>query len=131
MTKEEVQTEWHILDAKGKVLGRLATRAAHLLLGKHRTDFEQRLIAPVYVVVTNAALVAVTGNKETQKLYRHHTGYPGHLKERSLQEQRRRDPRKIIQLAVAGMLPKNGLRKKRLSHLKVYPGPDHPHKPQV
>src|SRR5688572_10039993 len=72
--------EWHVLDAKHKILGRLATRAAELLLGKHHADFTKHLIAPVYVVVINAAEVAVTGSKETQKLYRHHSGYPGHLK---------------------------------------------------
>lgn len=124
-------TEWHLLDAKNKILGRLATQAAVLLLGKHRTDFTQHLVAPVYVVVVNAAEVAVSGSKETQKLYRRHSGYPGHLKERSLREQRAKDPRRIIELAVSGMLPKNGLRKQRLNHLKIYAGAEHPHLPQL
>jgi len=123
--------EWHVLDAKDKILGRLATQAAQLIMGKHRADFTQHLVAPVYVVVVNASEVAVTGSKETQKLYRHHTGYPGHLKERTLSQQRQKDPRKIVQLAVAGMLPKNGLRKTRMGHLKVYAGPLHPHMAQV
>lgn len=127
----EVAGEWHVLDAKNTVLGRLATEAAHLLLGKHRADFSKHLIATVNVIVINASFVAVTGNKEEQKLYRHHTGYPGHLKERSLKQQRQKDPRRIIQLAVQGMLPKNGLRKKRMSHLKVYAGAEHPHIAQV
>lgn len=131
MPKQDTTNEWHILDAKGKVLGRLATQAAALLLGKHRTDSAKHVIAPVYVVVTNAAEVAVTGQKEKQKLYRWHSGYPGHLKERSLEEQRARDPRRIIELAVNGMLPKNGLRKRRMRHLKVYAGAEHPHQPQV
>jgi ribosomal protein L13, bacterial type len=123
--------EWHVLDAKQKVLGRLATQAAALLLGKHRTDFTKHLVATVNVVVINAAEVAVTGSKEEQKLYRTHSGYPGHLKERSLKQQRERDPRKIVELAVQGMLPKNGLRKRRMNHLKVYVGADHPHVAQV
>lgn len=131
MTTALKKEEWHVLDAKNKVLGRLATQAATLILGKHRADFTQRLVAPVFVVVVNAAEVAVTGSKETQKLYRWHSGYPGHLKSRSLGEQRKKDPRKIIELAVSGMLPKNGLRKKRLAHLKVYAGAEHPHLPQV
>lgn len=123
--------EWHVIDAKDKVLGRVATQAATLILGKHRTDFTQHLVAPVYVVVVNAAEVAVTGSKETQKLYRRHSGHPGNLKERSLQQQREKDPRRIIELAVSGMLPKNGLRKKRLTHLKIYTGASHPHMPQT
>ena len=134
-TKEHVKPmesgEWHVLDAKDKVLGRLATQAATLILGKHRTDFTQHLVAPVYVVVVNAADVVVTGSKETQKLYRRHSGHPGNLKERSLREQREKDPRKIIELAVSGMLPKNGLRKKRLTHLRIYVGAEHPHMPQT
>lgn len=131
MAAEEKKVEWHVIDAKNKILGRLATQAAALLLGKHRVDFTKHLIAPVTVVVINAAEVAVTGSKEEQKLYRRHSGYPGHLKERSLKQQRERDPRKIIQLAVQGMLPKNGLRKRRMTQLKVYPGPDHPHQAQI
>ncbi|MEK7557388.1 MAG: 50S ribosomal protein L13 [Patescibacteria group bacterium] len=124
-------SEWHLLDAKNKILGRLASEVAHLLLGKHRADFAKHVIPSVNVIVINAKDVAVTGRKETQKLYRHHTGYPGHLKERTLAEQRRRDPRRIVQLAVQGMLPKNGLRKARMSHLKVYAGAEHPHMAQV
>lgn len=130
MTIEE-KSEWHMLDAEGRILGRLATEAATLLLGKHRPDFAPHLVAPVYVVVVNASRVAVSGQKETQKLYRRHSGYPGNLRERTLRQQRAKDPRKIIQLAVSGMLPKNGLRHKRLAHLKVYAGAEHPHLPQL
>lgn len=125
-----METEWHMIDAEGKVLGRLATEAARLLMGKHRADYTANVMAPVYVVVTNAAKVRVSGSKETQKMYRRHSGYPGHLKERPLWKQRQMDPTKIIQLAVAGMLPKNNLRKVRMNHLKVYAGTEHPHLPQ-
>lgn len=119
-----------MLDADGKVLGRLATEAARLLMGKHRADYAANVMAPVYVVVTNAGKVRVSGSKETQKLYRRHTGYPGHLRERPLWKQREMDPTRIIQLAVSGMLPKNNLRKVRMNHLKVYAGAEHPHLPQ-
>lgn len=125
-----METEWKIIDAEGKVLGRLATQAARWLMGKHRPDYLARAAANVYVVVTNAAKVRVSGSKETQKMYRHHTGYPGHLKERPLWKQREKDPTKVIQWAVSGMLPKNNLRKVRMNHLKVYAGTEHPHLPQ-
>lgn len=125
------RTEWHHLDADGQVLGRLATQASRLLQGKHRADFAGHQAGNVYVVVTNASKVRVSGSKESQKMYRHHTGYPGHLKERPLWKQRAMDPTKIIQLAVAGMLPKNNLRSVRLRHLKVYAGSDHPHMAQI
>ncbi len=123
--------EWHVFDANDKVLGRLATQVAQLLIGKHRPDYAPNKVPPVYVVVTNTDHVALTGSKETQKMYRHYTGYPGGLKERSVQEQRRRDSRRIVEDAVSGMLPKNNLRAVRLQHLKLYTGADHPHLPQV
>lgn len=123
--------EWHHFDAKDAVLGRLATQIAALLIGKHRTDFAKNIVAPVYVVVTNTDLVALTGRKEEQKMYRHYSGYPGGLKERSVAEQRRRDSRVIVSEAIYGMLPKNNLRDERMRHLKLYAGADHPHLPQL
>lgn len=123
--------EWHHLDAKGKVLGRIATQAAVYLLGKHRTDFAPNIVAPVYVVITNTDHVVLTGRKEEQKMYRHYTGYHGGLRERSVAEQRRRDSRRIIEEAVYGMLPKNNSRKLYMRHLKLYPGDQHPHLPQL
>jgi large subunit ribosomal protein L13 len=130
MTQQhESQTaiQWHHLDAKGKVLGRLATRAASLLLGKERVDAQPHLVAPVYVVITNTDHVVLTGRKEHNKIYRHYTGYPGGVRERSVAEQRRRDSRRIVWYAVSGMLPKNSLRDERLGRLKLYAGSEHPH----
>jgi large subunit ribosomal protein L13 len=123
--------EWHHMDAKDHVLGRLATRVASLIMGKHRPDFTPRVIAPVYVVVTNSNHVRLTGDKENQKMYRHHTRHPKGLKERTAREQRSRDSRILITEAVSGMLPKNNLRKERLRHLKVYPTEKHPHEAQL
>jgi large subunit ribosomal protein L13 len=123
--------EWHVLDASKQSLGRLATQAAQLLLGKHRTDFSAHQVAPVYVIVTNSDQIVLTGNKRQQKVYRHHTGYPGHLKTRTLEDQLRRDSRWIVQQAIAGMLPKNKLRDRRLRQLKIYPTASHPHQPQL
>ncbi|MDP3997190.1 MAG: 50S ribosomal protein L13 [Candidatus Andersenbacteria bacterium] len=129
--REEQVGEWHWLDAQGKILGRLAGEAAVLLGGKHRTDWAANKVAPVYVVVTNTDRVVVTGNKEKDKIYYRHTGYPGGLRERSLAVQRQRDSRKIVLAAVSGMLPKNNLRKLRLQHLKLYKGSEHPHEAQI
>lgn len=123
--------EWHHLDAKNKVLGRLATQAAVWLLGKHRPDFSPQSVAPVYVVITNTDHVVLTGRKEEQKMYRHYTGYHGGLRERSVAEQRRRDSRRIVEEAVSGMLPKNNSRKLLMRHLKLYAGPEHPHLAQL
>jgi len=114
----------------GKVLGRVATDISKLLLAKHRVDAARNVVAPVYVVVTNSDAIELTGKKEEQKKYYWHTGYPGGIKERSVKDQRGRDSRKLIEWAVSGMLPKNSLRKKRLAHLRIYPGKDHPHKAQ-
>lgn len=130
ITPTGLQHEWHHFDAKDQVLGRLATKIAVLLMGKHRPDYATNKVAPVYVVVTNTDHVALTGRKEDQKLYRHATGYPGGLKERTVREQRRRDSRRIVEEAVIGMLPKNNLRAFRMRHLKLYPGETHPHMAQ-
>ena len=129
-TEEDAQ-EWHHLDAQGKVLGRIATQTATWLMGKHLTSWRTYQTANVYVVMTNSDLVAVTGQKEERKIYRHNAGYPGGIRERSLREQRRRDSRVIIRQAIEGMLPKNNLRDKRLRHLKIYRGSEHPHQAQI
>lgn len=130
-TKPSTAPEWHHFDAQGKVLGRLATQISHLLLGKHRPDYAPHKVLPVFVVVTNTDHVVLTGRKEEQKRYRHYTGYPGGLKERTVREQRARDSRRLVSEAVVGMLPKNSLRTPRLLHLKLYPGATHPHLPQI
>lgn len=123
--------EWHQFSAEEKVLGRLATQIASLLLGKHRADCTKERIAPVYVVITDTDKVVLTGNKEEQKMYRHYSGYPGGLRERSVKEQRKRDSRVIVFKAVEGMLPKNNLRRERMSHLKLYAKSEHPHQAQI
>lgn len=121
------EAEWHLIDAQDRVLGRLATSAARLLLGKHRVESAPQAVAPVNVVIINTDKVAVTGRKEMTKTYRRYTGYPGGLRTRTLREQRRRDSRWLVEQAVAGMLPKNSLRPLRLRHLKLYRGSTHPH----
>jgi len=129
-TTQSNQTEWHLIDAKDKVLGRIATKAASLLLGKHDPKSTAHMVAPVYVVITNTDHVALTGNKEEAKKYTHHTGWPGGLRQRTVKEQRKRDSRRIVSEAIFGMLPKNSLRAKRMQHLKLYAGSEHPHAPQ-
>ena len=123
--------EWHHFDAKGKVLGRLATPITQLLLGKHRADYAANRVAAVYVVVTNSDEVVLTGRKEEQKMYRRYSGYPGGLKERTAKDVRARDSRRLIWEAVFGMLPKNSLRRERMLHLKIYPTAEHPHMAQI
>lgn len=125
------KAEWHQMDASSKVLGRLATDISGLLLGKHRPDFAANLVAPVYVIVTNADKLKVTGDKMEQKKYYRFSGYPGGIRSRTLREQMGRDSRKVIEDAVMGMLPKNSLRPRRLQHLKIYAGKDHPHEAQI
>lgn len=124
------QRDWHIVDAEGRTLGRLATELATLLRGKHKPDFTPHIDTGDFVVVVNADKVAVTGDKERQKKYRHHSGYPGGLRERTLREMLDRKPAEVIRLAVRGMLPKNRLARQQLTKLKVYAGPDHPHAAQ-
>ncbi|HLC49359.1 MAG TPA: 50S ribosomal protein L13 [Candidatus Andersenbacteria bacterium] len=123
--------EWHVIDAKSGTLGRLATKVASLLLAKHRTDSEKHVAAPVRVIVINSDDLKVTGKKKKQKMYRRYTGYPGGLRERTLQEQMGKDSRFVIEQAVIGMLPKNRLRASRMRNLYVYPTAEHPHLAQV
>lgn len=130
-TDNNSKYEWHVMDATSAPLGRLATRVAELLMGKHRPDYVPNKVAPVYVVVTNSDSLKVTGDKMNQKMYRHYTGYPGGLKERALKEEMIRDSREVIRLAVFGMLPKNNLRAERMRQLKVYVGAEHPHMAQT
>lgn len=123
--------EWHHFDAADAVLGRLATKIATLLIGKHQPEWQQHAVAPVYVVVTNTDRVVLTRKKEQQKMYRRYTGYPGGLREETALHLKQRDSRRMIQLAVEGMLPKNSLRARRMGHLKLYRGADHPHAAQL
>jgi len=123
--------EWHHLDAKNQVLGRLATKVASLLIGKHQTEYAANKVAPVYVVVTSSNDVVLTGRKEEQKKYYRYSGYPGGMRSRTVKEVRQKDSTRIIEAAVFGMLPKNSLRDKRMQHLKIYPTAEHPHMAQL
>lgn len=123
----ELTHDWYVIDASGYNLGRLATLVATYLLGKHKVQFSPHLDCGDNVVVVNAAKVNVTGNKLEDKMYYRHSGYPGGIKETNLASLLERSPAKVIEHAVAGMLPKNRLRDDRMSRLKVYAGAEHPH----
>ena len=121
---------WHLIDAEGQVLGRLATAAARLLQGKHKAIYTPFIDTGDHVVVVNAAKVKLTGRKEDQKIYRQHSGYEGGLREERAKLVRQRKPEKLIEDAVRGMLPKTKLGDAMYRKLKVYAGPDHPHTAQ-
>lgn len=125
--KSEIIRGWHLVDAEGKILGRVATEIANLLMGKSKPYWVPHLDCGDYVVVINAAKVKVSGKKAEQKKYYSHSGYPGGFREISFKEQLGKDPRKIIKHAVAGMLPKNKLRDKRLARLKIFVDEKHPY----
>ncbi len=124
--EHEVEKKWHLIDARDKVLGRLASKIAILLRGKHKPIFTPHMDAGDYVVVVNADKVALTGNKLEKKIYYRHSGYVGGLKEIPAKEMLLRRPENLIRLAVKGMLPKNSLGRRQLTKLKIYAGPDHP-----
>ncbi len=126
----EIERHWWVVDASDQTLGRLATRIATLLEGKHKPIYSPHLDTGDHVVVINAAKVKVTGNKLTQKQYYRHSNYPGGLKEESLQALMARKPEIVIERAVKGMLPQNRLGRAMVKKLKVYPGADHPHQAQ-
>ena len=121
---------WYLIDAEGQVLGRVATTVAQLLRGKGKPTFTPHMDGGDYVIVVNADKVVVTGNKETDKFYYRHSGYPGGLKATSLKDMRARHPHRILEEAVRGMLPKNRLGRRIFLHMKVYAGPEHPHEAQ-
>ena len=123
----DVDAKWHVVDADGIVLGRLASQVATLLRGKHKPTFAPNFDNGDYVIVINAEKVVLTGNKWTEKTGYHHSGFPGGLKATSYQEMREKQPEKIIEKAVKGMMPHNRLSKQQLTKLKVYAGPEHPH----
>ena len=127
----DLKPQWHVVDADGQTLGRLATRIATILNGKHNPLYVPHLMTGDYVVVTNARKVRVTGNKVQQKMYYRHSGYIGGLKERTLADMLEKHPGRVISQAVKGMLPKNSLGRKMLKRLKVYAGAEHPHSAQV
>jgi large subunit ribosomal protein L13 len=123
--QNEVKKQWYAIDAKGQVLGRLATRIARILTGKNKTLYTPHVACGDYVVVTNAAQLKITGNKLKDKMYDHYTGYPGGRKEYSLEELLARKPEEVLYRAVKGMLPKNRLGDRMLAHLKIYRGAQH------
>ena len=126
----EIERQWWVVDASDQTLGRLATRIATLLEGKHKPTYSPHIDTGDHVVVVNAGRVRVTGNKLLQKRYYRHSGYPGGLKEESLQALMARKPELVIERAVKGMLPQNSLGRAMFKKLKVYGGPDHPHQAQ-
>ncbi len=126
----DVTRQWYVLDAAEAPLGRVATQAAQLLTGKGKPQFTHHIDCGDYVIVINAQNLVVTGNKHAAKTYYRHSNYPGGLKARTLDEQLQRDPTKIVEHAIRGMLPVNKLRPARLARLKVYAGADHDHNAQ-
>jgi large subunit ribosomal protein L13 len=126
----EITHEWYLIDAEGQTLGRLATKIATILNGKHKTAYSPHLDMADNIVVINAAKIKVTGNKLTDKIYYRHSGYPGGIKQATLAEMMERKPTKVIEMAVKRMLPQNKLNARRMSHLKVFAGPEHTHEPQ-
>jgi large subunit ribosomal protein L13 len=129
-SKDEINRQWHVLDADGVVLGKLASKAAMILMGKHKPSYTPFLDTGDHVVVINAAKVHVTGRKEDNKLYRHFTGYPGGLIEKKLKSVRQEKPARLVEDAISGMLPKTKLGKQMYRKLKVYAGDKHPHQAQ-
>ena len=123
----DITREWHVIDASGKILGRLATQAASLLMGKHKPIISPNLDTGDFVVVINADKVCVTANKAKQKVYYRHSGYPGGLKSVTLEKMMQTNPTRVIEHAVKGMLPHNRLGAKMFRKLRVYVGDSHPH----
>ena len=123
----EVDQKWHLIDAENKTLGRLSSRVSTILMGKNKSQYTPNNDLGDFVVIINAEKIKLTGNKEYQKKYFRHSGYPGGLKSTSVQELRKDKPEQIIFKAVKGMLPKNKLANKMISKLKVYKGSNHPH----
>ncbi len=119
--------QWLLIDANGLTLGRLATQIADLLRGKLKPEYTPHVDTGDFVVVINAEKISVSGNKLKEKMYRRHTGYPGGLRERTLEEMLERRPEEVIRQAVRGMLPRNRLARQQITKLKVYAGTDHPH----
>lgn len=128
---DAVQRDWYLVDADGKTLGRLASEIAHRLRGKHKPEFTPHVDTGDYIVVINAEKIAVTGKKATDKMYHHHSGYPGGLKSFSFEKLIERAPERVLQRAVKGMLPRNPLGRAMFKKLKVYAGASHPHAAQV
>jgi large subunit ribosomal protein L13 len=128
--KEEVDRRWHLVNAEGKVLGRLATNVAKVLRGKNKPIFTPHVDTGDFVIVINAKKVMLTGRKMKNKIYYHHTGHPGGIKEMNAEKLLSTKPSEMVRMAVRGMLPKTSLGRQMLRKLKVYAGPHHPHESQ-
>jgi large subunit ribosomal protein L13 len=128
---KEIKREWWLVDAKNQILGRLASQVARLLMGKHKPIYTPHMDTGDYVVVINAAQVKVTGKKAEEKVYYRHSTYPGGLKSATLKELLARNPTRVIEYAVKGMLPHTSQGRAMFKKLRVYPGPEHPHLAQI
>jgi len=127
---DELASEWYLVDARDQILGRLASRIAEILLGKHKPNYTPGVDLGDFVVVINAEQVRVTGNKMEEKMYYRHSNYPGGLKTISLRQQLEKHPERVLRSAVWGMLPHNKLSRRLIKRLKIYAGPEHPHQAQ-
>ena len=127
----DIERKWHLIDASDEILGRLATRIANLLMGKHKPMFCRNMDIGDFVVVINADKIRVTGNKAKQKRYHRHSGYPGGLKSITLEKMMETHPTRVIEHAVKGMLPKNRLNARMMKRLRIYAGDTHPHQGQI
>lgn len=128
--KEDLEHKWYLVNAEGKVLGRLSTELAKILKGKNKPTYTPHVDTGDFVIVVNAGKVTLTGKKMKDKIYYHHTGYPGGIKEMNAEKLLARKPTEMIRMAVRGMLPKNSLGRQMLRKLKIYAGPKHPHEAQ-
>lgn len=129
-SKKTLEREWHVIDAEGQVLGRVATRIATILMGKHKPGYTPFLDCGDHIVVVNADKVVLTGNKMNDKKYYRYSGYPGGIKEARARRVMRENPTRILESAVRGMVPKTKLGRQMFSKLRVYAGPEHPHEAQ-
>lgn len=131
ISAHDIERQWLVADADGRILGRFASRIAQILRGKHKVNFSPNMDMGDHVIVINAEKIRLSGNKENLKTYFRHSGYPGGVTVIDIQQLRRSHPERIVINAVKGMLPHNRLGRKMLSHLKVYAGADHPHRAQT
>ena len=128
---ETITRNWHHIDAKGQVLGRVSSQVAQLLIGKNKPYFVSHLDCGDYVLITNADKIIVTGNKLNKKMYYRHSGFPGGLRTQNLKQSLEKDPTRVLEIAVKGMLPKNKLRDPRLRRLKIFIGEVHPYQDKL
>jgi len=129
-TTDDIKRDWYVVDANGENLGRLATKIATVLIGKHKPNYTPGVDNGDFVIVVNAQRIIVTGNKMDEKMYHHHSGYPGGLRSMTLREVLGKHPERAIRKAVWGMVPHNRLGRKFMRKLKIYAGPNHPHEAQ-